>query len=96
MDRKTPLDILAESIRLSMPELIKEMESLVYSGTKLKVDYYLDDQYDPDLVDDVWAYFQEVKDDSVKLAMKEFSDDEEYPEEMLRLVRIKFVSEKGN
>ena len=96
VDRKTPLDILAESIRLSMPELIKEMESLVYSGTKLKVDYYLDDQYDPDLVDDVWAYFQEVKDDSVKLAMKEFSDDEEYPEEMLRLVRIKFVSEKGN
>lgn len=95
VDRKVPLDILAESKGLTMEELIKEMEAIVYSGTKLNVDYFLNDQYDRDQIDDVFAYFKEADDDSMKLAMEELSGDD-YPEEMVRLVRIKFVTEVGN
>ena len=95
VDRKVPLDILADSKGLTMEELIKEMEAIVYSGTKLNVDYYLNDQYDRDQIDDVFAYFKEADDDSMKLAMEELSGDD-YPEEMIRLVRIKFVTEVGN
>ena len=95
VDRKVPLDILAGSKGLTMEELIKEMEAIVYSGTKLNVDYYLNDQYDRDQIDDVFAYFKEADDDSMKLAMEELSGDD-YPEEMVRLVRIKFVAEVGN
>ncbi len=95
VDRKVPLDILADSKGLTMEELIKEMEAIVYSGTKLNVDYYLNDQYDRDQIDDVFAYFKEADDDSMKLAMEELSGDD-YPEEMVRLVRIKFVTEVGN
>lgn len=95
MDRKINLEDLAKSKGLSMAELIKEMEAIVYSGTKLNVDYYLRDQYDSYLVDDVFAYFKEAEDDSMKTAMEELPEDE-YPEDMIRLVRIKFVSEVGN
>lgn len=95
VDRKINLEDLAKSKGLSMAELIKEMEAIVYSGTKLNVDYYLRDQYDSYLVDDVFAYFKEAEDDSMKTAMEELPEDE-YPEEMIRLVRIKFVSEVGN
>lgn len=95
VDRKVPLDTLAQGKGLSMADLIKAMESIVYSGTRLNIDYYLYDQYDRDQVDDVFAYFKEADDDSIKLAMDELSQ-EDYPEEMIRLVRIKFVSEVGN
>lgn len=95
VDRKINLEDLAKSKGLSMAELIKEMEAIVYSGTKLNVDYYLRDQYDSYLVDDVFAYFKEAEDDSMKTAMEELPEDE-YPEDMIRLVRIKFVSEVGN
>ena len=95
VDRKVPLDILADSKGLSMEELIKEMETIVFSGTRLNVDYYLRDQYDQDQIDDVFAYFKEAEDDSIVLAMEELSE-EDYPEEMIRLVRIKFVSEVAN
>lgn len=95
VDRKVPLDVLAQGKGLSMPDLIKAMESIVYSGTRLNLDYYLYEQYDRDQVDDVFAYFKEADDDSIKLAMDELSQ-EDYPEEMIRLVRIKFVSEVGN
>ncbi len=95
VDRKINLEDLAKSKGLTMAELIKEMEAIVYSGTKLNVDYYLRDQYDSYLVDDVFAYFKEAEDDSMKTAMEELPEDE-YPEEMIRLVRIKFVSEVGN
>lgn len=95
VDRKVPLDVLAQGKGLSMPDLIKAMESIVYSGTRLNLDYYLYEQYDRDQVDDVFAYFKEADDDSIKLAMEELSQ-EDYPEEMIRLVRIKFVSEVGN
>ncbi len=95
VDRKTPLDVLAQSKGLTMEELIKEMTAIVYSGTKLNIDYYLNEQYDSDLINDVYAYFKEAEDDSIKLAKKEL-DEEDYPEEFVRLVRIKFVSEVGN
>ena len=95
VDRKVGLEDLAKSKGLTMPELIKEMEAIVYSGTKLNVDYYLKAQYDQDQIDDVFMYFKEAEDDSMKLAMDELEEDE-YPEELIRLVRIKFVSELGN
>lgn len=95
VDRKVSLDVLAQGKGLSMPDLIKAMESIVYSGTRLNLDYYLYEQYDRDQVDDVFAYFKEADDDSIKLAMDELSQ-EDYPEDMIRLVRIKFVSEVGN
>lgn len=95
VDRKMPLDTLAKGKGLTMGELLKAMESIVYSGTKLNVDYWLREQYDQDQIDDVFAYFKEADDDSMRAAMEELSD-EDYPEEMVRLVRIKFVSEVGN
>lgn len=95
VDRKVSLPDLAKSKGLSMAELIKEMEAIVYSGTKLNVDYYLRAQYDQDQIDDVFMYFKEAEDDSMKRAMDELEEDE-YPEELIRLVRIKFVSELGN
>lgn len=95
VDRKVGLPDLAKSKGMSMAELIKEMEAIVYSGTKLNVDYYLRAQYDQDQIDDVFMYFKEAEDDSMKRAMDELEEDE-YPEELIRLVRIKFVSELGN
>ena len=95
IDRKMPLDTLAKGKGLSMNELIKAMESIVYSGTKLNIDYWLNEQYDRDQIDDVYMYFKEADDDSMRAALDELSE-EDYPEEMVRLVRIKFVSDGGN
>ena len=95
VDHHVPLDALAESKGMTISELIKEMEAIVYSGLKLNIDYYLQEVYDPDQIDDVFAYFKEAEDDSMKSALSELEDDD-YSEEMIRLVRIKFVSEVGN
>lgn len=95
IDRKLPLDILADSKGLAMAELLKEMEVIVYSGTRLNIDYWLQSQWDREQIDDVFAYFKEADDDSLQAALDELHD-EDYPEEMIRLVRIKFVSEMGN
>ncbi len=95
VDRKIGLEDLAKSRGLSVAELIKEMEAIVYSGTKLNVDYILRKQYDQYQVEDVFMYFKEAEDDSMKSAMDEL-DEDEYPELLIRLVRIKFVSEMGN
>jgi ATP-dependent DNA helicase RecQ len=94
-DRKLPLDDIASAKGLDMPKLISEIENIVYSGTKVDLDYYLNDLLDEDQQDEIFDYFkQNAKTDSIEEAMKEFETD--YEEEELRLMRIKFLSELAN
>src|SRR5699024_9854793 len=94
VDRKLPLTVIAEGKHLSMEELIKEMEAIVYSGTKLDISYWIDEileDYQQEAIED---YFLESDSDKIDLALEEFED--EYEEEELRLYRIRFISEKAN
>ena len=78
-----------------MEELLDEIETIVYSGTKLNIDYYIEDIMDEDDMQDIYDYFrEEAATDSVSDALKELGGD--YTEEEVRLVRIKFISELGN
>ena len=94
IDRKVPLDALAESKDLDMEELLDELEAIVYSGTKINVSYFIDEAIDADIEDDIFEYFKESESDDIETAMQELGDD--YTEEEIRLVRIKFLSEMGN
>ena len=94
-DRKLPLEDIASAKGLDMPELISEMENIVYSGTKVDINYYLDDILEIEQQDEIFDYFKDdAETDSIEEAMKEF--EEEYNEEELRLMRIKFLSEFAN
>ena len=93
-DRKLPLIDIAKSKGLEMDELIKEMEVIIYSGTKLNIDYSLDDLLDEDQQEDIYEYFMEAESDNIQEALDEF--DGEYDEEELRLMRIKFINEVAN
>ena len=93
-DRKLPLEDIADSKGLEMGELIKEMEAIIYSGTKLNIDYALDDLLDEDQQEEIYDYFMEAKTDKIQDALDEF--DGEYDEDELRLMRIKFINEVGN
>lgn len=93
-DRQIPLVDIAKSKGLSMEELIDEMQSIVYSGTKLKIDYAVDEILEDDQQEEIHDYFMESETDNIDLAMKEFSGD--YEETELRLMRIKFISEVAN
>lgn len=95
IDRKIPFDEIASSKDQDMDALLSEIEAIVNSGTKLNIDYYLHDVLDDDQVDDIFAYFREdAESDSLEEAMAELG--EEYSEEEVRLVRIKFMSEMAN
>ena len=94
IDRKVPLDALAESKDLDFSELLDELEAIVYSGTKINVSYFIDEAIDADIEDDIFEYFKESESDDIEIAMEELGDD--YTEEEIRLVRIKFLSEMGN
>ena len=94
IDRKVPLDALAESKDLEFNELLDELEAIVYSGTKINVSYYIDEAIDNDIEEDIFEYFKESDTDDIETAMQELGDD--YTEEEIRLVRIKFLSEMGN
>ncbi|MDD2571182.1 MAG: DNA helicase RecQ [Bacteroidales bacterium] len=96
IDRKVPLDVVAESKGLDMSELLKELESIVNSGTKINIDYYICERMDDDHRDDIYSYFREdAETESVDEALAELGEDE-FTEEEIRLVRIKFISEMGN
>ena len=94
IDRKVPLDSLAESKDLDFDELLDELEAIVYSGTKINVSYFIEEAIDNDIEEDIFEYFKESDTDDIETAMKELGDD--YTEEEIRLVRIKFLSEMGN
>ena len=94
VDRKLPLDDIASAKGLSLPELLKEMEQIVYSGTKLNISYWIDDVLDEDQQEEIHDYYLEAESDNIDLALKEFDGD--YEDEELRLYRIKFISEVAN
>jgi ATP-dependent DNA helicase RecQ len=94
IDRKIALDELAESKGLDFNELLDEIEAIVYSGTKINIDYFLHEIMDDEHVDDIFEYFKESESDSIEDAIDEFG--REYTEEEIRLIRIKFLSEMGN
>ncbi len=94
IDRKVALDDIAFSKGIEINELFDEMEAIVYSGTKLNIDYVLEEVMDEDHVEDIYDYFKESTTDSIEEAMKELGED--YTEDEIRLVRIKFISEMAN
>ena len=94
-DRKLPLEDIASAKGLDMTSLISEMENIVYSGTKVDINYYLDEVLDEDQQEEIFDYFKEdAETDSIDEAMDEFDGD--YEEEELRLMRIKFLSDLAN
>jgi ATP-dependent DNA helicase RecQ len=95
IDRKLPLEDIASSKGLSLTDLITEIESIVHSGTKVNINYYINDILDEDKQEEAMEYFKESDSDSVATALKELGEDE-YTEEEIRLMRIKFMSEFGN
>ena len=94
IDRKVALDDIASAKGIDFNELLDEIEAIVYSGTKLNIDYFLDEAMDEDHLLDIYDYFKESETDSLSVAMDELGDD--YTEEEVRLVRIKFISEMAN
>ena len=94
IDRKLSLKDIASAKGLNMDALIKEMEQIVYSGTKLNIKYWVDDMLDDDQQEEIHDYFMESESDSIERALKEF--DGEYDLDELRLMRIKFISEVAN
>ena len=94
IDRKVALDDIASSKGLEFSELLDEIESIVYSGTRINIDYFIFDAIDEDRVDDIYQYFKESTTDSLQEAIEELGSD--YTEDEIRLVRIKFLSEMAN
>lgn len=94
IDRQIALDDLAEALGMGFDDLLDEIEAIVYSGTKLGIDYFLEEVMDEDHVEDIYEYFRESETDDIEAALQELGDD--YSEEEIRLVRIKFMSEMAN
>lgn len=96
IDRKIPLDVVAQSKGISMEVMLTELESIVHSGTRINIGYYIDQIMDSAHQEDIFLYFKEdAEDESISAAIDELGE-EEYSEEDIRLVRIKFISEVGN
>ena len=94
IDRKVALDDIAVSNGIEFDELLSEIDTIVYSGTKLNIDYFIENVMDEDRAEDIYEYFKESETDSMDDALDELGD--EYTEEEIRLVRIKFISEMAN
>ena len=94
VDRKLSLQDIASAKGLDMPDFIKEMEAIVFSGTKLNIDYWIDEVLDEDQQEEIHDYFLEAETDKIEVALEEFDGD--YDDEELRLYRIKFISEVAN
>jgi ATP-dependent DNA helicase RecQ len=88
------LEDIAEACNLDFGELLTEMETIVYGGMKLNIDYYLDEIMDEDELMDIYEYFEEAESDDLDEALAELGSD--YTEDEIRLVRIKFISEMAN
>lgn len=97
IDRKVDLDEIAESKSMTLEELIQEIEHICYSGTKLNLNYYINQMIDQDKQADIYEYFMHADSDNIKQAMEEFADyEDDITEEEIRLMRIKFLSEFAN
>lgn len=96
IDRKVPLEDIAEAKNIDMSSLLTEVEAIVNSGTKINLDYYINDVMDEDRVQEIYDYFmEEAESESIEEALKELGESD-YTEDDIRLVRIKFLSELGN
>ncbi len=95
VDRKVDLDIIAEQKELAMEDLIEEIEHICYSGTKLNLDYYINQVIEPDKQEEIYDYFMHAETDNIAVALDK-CDIEDITEEELRLMRIKFLSEVAN
>ncbi|WP_241558075.1 DNA helicase RecQ [Maribellus luteus] len=95
IDRKISFEDIAESKGIEVSEVISEVEAIVNSGTKLNIDYYINDVLDEDHQEEIFDYFREAKSDSVQEALDELGEDE-YSEDDIRLMRVKFFSDMGN
>lgn len=94
IDRQIALDDIADAQNIEFEDLLTEVEAIVYSGTKLNIDYFFEEVIDEDHLDDIYEYFKESETDDLNTAMKELGSD--YTEDEVRLVRIKFISDMGN
>ena len=94
IDKRLPLDAIAKSRNLTMDALLTELESIVQSGTRLDINYHLNDVLETDVLDEVMDYFRDAQTDDIETAFNEFDGD--YSEEELRMVRLKFMSEVAN
>ena len=93
IDRKVALDDLAESKGIDFNEMLSEVEAIVYSGTKINIDYFLNEVMDQDVIQDIYSYFKETETDDLDKAQEELSD---YTDTEIRMVRIKFFSDMAN
>ncbi len=94
IDRKLSLDVIADSKRLELDELITELEHIVANGTKIDITYHLREELDDDQIEDMMDYFRESEEDDIEEAFRELGSD--YTDDQIRLARIKFISEMGN
>lgn len=94
IDRQIALDDIANAKGIDFDEMLDEVEAIVYSGTKINIDYFLDEVMDEDHVDDIYEYFKESETDDLETAIRELGED--YSEDEIRLVRIKFISDMAN
>jgi ATP-dependent DNA helicase RecQ len=95
IDRKLSFEDIADSKGIEVGDVITEVEAIVNSGTKLNIDYYIDDVLDEDHQEEIFDYFREAETDSVEDALAELGEDE-YSEDDIRLMRVKFFSDLGN
>jgi len=93
-DKKIDLEDIAKAKNLTMDELLSEMEGIVYQGTKLNIDYYIEENFDEEIIDEFTDFMMESDSDSMKVLCKEFSD--ELSDEEIRILRIKFISDVAN
>jgi ATP-dependent DNA helicase RecQ len=96
IDRKISLEDIAYSKGITFDEILEELESIVYSGTKININYYINEVIDEEHQVEIVNYFKQAEEDGIKAALEEFADDEEFTEEAIRLMRIKFISDMGN
>jgi len=94
IDRKVALDDIAVAKGIEFDELLDEIEAIVYSGTKINIDYFIDEVIDEDHISDIYQYFKESETDDLETAIEELGND--YTDDEIRLVRIKFISEMAN
>ena len=95
IDRKLPLEDIAQAKNIDLMDLIEEIEAIVSSGTKLNIDYYLNEIMDDEKLEEIYEYYREAETESVDDALAELGEDY-FTEEEIRLVRIKFFSELAN
>ncbi len=95
VDRKIDLDEIAENLKISMAELLQEIEQIIYSGTKLNINYYIENIMDEEREETLHDYFMNAETDNIKAALKEL-EDEDFAEEEIRVYRVKFISEHAN